>query len=185
MERLPELELSVSATTRAPRPGEQDGVDYHFLAPRGVRAPRASGEFRRARRLRRAPLRHAAHASSSGRVRAGVPVVLEIEVQGARQVRARDARGGAGVHRAALARCAAHAPVGPRHRRQRGGRAPPRGRRAGARRPATSSPTSSSTTASRRRSSELAAIVEARAAGLSRPSGRRRRGGATARGPLH
>ena len=31
MERLPELELSVSATTRSPRPGEGDGVDYHFL----------------------------------------------------------------------------------------------------------------------------------------------------------
>src|SRR4051812_18213114 len=30
-ERLPELELSVSATTRGPRPGESDGVDYHFL----------------------------------------------------------------------------------------------------------------------------------------------------------
>src|SRR3978361_557957 len=30
-ERLPELELSVSATTRTPRPGEQDGVHYHFL----------------------------------------------------------------------------------------------------------------------------------------------------------
>ena len=30
-ERVPELELSVSATTRAPRPGERDGVDYHFL----------------------------------------------------------------------------------------------------------------------------------------------------------
>ncbi|MGZ6697846.1 MAG: guanylate kinase, partial [Solirubrobacteraceae bacterium] len=31
-ERIPELALSVSATTRAPRPGERDGVDYHFLS---------------------------------------------------------------------------------------------------------------------------------------------------------
>ena len=31
-ERIPELELSVSATTRAPRPGETDGVDYNFLS---------------------------------------------------------------------------------------------------------------------------------------------------------
>jgi guanylate kinase len=30
-ERMPELGLSVSATTRAPRPGEEHGVDYHFL----------------------------------------------------------------------------------------------------------------------------------------------------------
>ena len=32
-EQVPELELSVSATTRAARPGERDGVDYHFLTP--------------------------------------------------------------------------------------------------------------------------------------------------------
>ena len=31
LSRVPSLELSVSATTRAPRPGEVDGVDYHFL----------------------------------------------------------------------------------------------------------------------------------------------------------
>ena len=31
LERIPELELSVSATTRRPRPGEEDGVAYHFL----------------------------------------------------------------------------------------------------------------------------------------------------------
>ena len=33
LERVPELELSVSATTRAPRPGEEHGVHYHFLTP--------------------------------------------------------------------------------------------------------------------------------------------------------
>ncbi|MHB1810133.1 MAG: hypothetical protein ACYCU0_12700, partial [Solirubrobacteraceae bacterium] len=31
MKRIPRLELSISATTRRPRPGELDGVDYHFL----------------------------------------------------------------------------------------------------------------------------------------------------------
>ena len=31
LERIPDLELSVSATTRSPRPGERDGVDYHFV----------------------------------------------------------------------------------------------------------------------------------------------------------
>jgi guanylate kinase len=85
-ERIPGLELSVSATTRAPRPGESDGIDYHFLGAdefdRRVRA----GEF-------------VEHATYSGRhygtlrselerrLSAGQPVVLEIEVQGARQVR--------------------------------------------------------------------------------------------------
>jgi guanylate kinase len=32
-ERIPDLHFSVSATTRAPRPGEVDGVDYHFVTP--------------------------------------------------------------------------------------------------------------------------------------------------------
>jgi len=31
LERVPELELAVSATTRGPRPGEEDGIHYHFL----------------------------------------------------------------------------------------------------------------------------------------------------------
>jgi guanylate kinase len=87
MERLPELQLSVSATTRAPRPGERDGVDYHFLTRPKFEQRVAAGEF----------VEHADYAGRSygtlrseleERVRAGAPVVLEIEVQGARQVRA-------------------------------------------------------------------------------------------------
>jgi guanylate kinase len=87
MERLPQLELSVSATTRAPRPGETDGVDYHFLTREQFDDRVAQGDF----------VEHADYAGRSygtlrseleQRVRAGVPVVLEIEVQGARQVRA-------------------------------------------------------------------------------------------------
>jgi guanylate kinase len=85
-ERMPELELSVSATTRRPRPGEKDGVDYHFLTPEEFERRVVAGEF-------------VEHATYSGnrygtlrselerRLRAGVPVVLEIEVQGARLVR--------------------------------------------------------------------------------------------------
>jgi guanylate kinase len=87
MERQPRLELSVSATTRAPRPGEQDGVDYHFLTREEFDRRVATGEF----------VEHADYAGRSygtlrseldARVDAGRPVVLEIEVQGARQVRA-------------------------------------------------------------------------------------------------
>jgi guanylate kinase len=87
MERVPELELSVSATTRGPRPGERDGVDYHFLTREQFDAKVAAEEF----------VEHADYAGRSygtlrseleARVHAGVPVVLEIEVQGARQVRA-------------------------------------------------------------------------------------------------
>jgi guanylate kinase len=87
MERVPALELSISATTRPPRPGERDGVDYYFMS---------SEEFER-RLDEDGFLEHAAYAGRrygtpraqlEGRLQAGVPVVLEIEVQGARQVRA-------------------------------------------------------------------------------------------------
>ena len=86
LERMPELELSVSATTRDPRPGESDGVDYHFLTPEQFEARVDAGDF-------------VEHANYSGnrygtlrselerRLAAGAGVVLEIEVQGARQVR--------------------------------------------------------------------------------------------------
>jgi guanylate kinase len=87
MEHLPELELSVSATTRPVRPGERGGVDYHFLTPEEFERRVQAGDF----------VEHADYAGRrygtlrselDGRVRAGAPVVLEIEVQGARQVRA-------------------------------------------------------------------------------------------------
>jgi guanylate kinase len=87
MARLPALELSVSATTRPPRAGERDGVDYHFLTRAEFDGRVAAGDF----------VEHADYAGRSygtlraellERVDAGVPVVLEIEVQGARQVRA-------------------------------------------------------------------------------------------------
>ena len=85
-ERMPELELSVSATTRRPRPGETQGVDYWFLTDEEFDNRVADGDF-------------VEHAQYSGRrygtlrseldrrIGAGHPVVLEIEVQGARQVR--------------------------------------------------------------------------------------------------
>jgi guanylate kinase len=86
LERVPELELSVSATTRRPRPGETQGVDYHFLSDAEFDRLVAAGEFvewaeysgRKYGTLR---------SELDDRVRAGRPVVLEIEVQGARQVR--------------------------------------------------------------------------------------------------
>ena len=86
LERVPGLELSVSATTRSPRPGEHDGVDYHFLTAEEFDRHVAAGDF-------------VEHATYSGnrygtlrselerQLKRGVPVVLEIELQGARQVR--------------------------------------------------------------------------------------------------
>jgi guanylate kinase len=85
--RVPGLELSVSATTRAPRPGEQDGRDYHFL-DRGEFDRRVDEgdflEFATFSGNRYGTLR----SEVERRLEAGSSVVLEIEVQGARQVRA-------------------------------------------------------------------------------------------------
>ena len=86
-DRVSGLELSVSATTRAPREGERDGVDYHFLSPGEFNERAEAGDF----------LEHATFSGNRyGTLRseiertldAGCSVVLEIEVQGARQVRA-------------------------------------------------------------------------------------------------
>ena len=87
LERVPELQLAVSATTRQPRPGEEDGVHYHFLTDAEFDKRVIAGEF----------LEHADYSGRrygtlrselEQRTNAGVPVVLEIEVQGARLVRA-------------------------------------------------------------------------------------------------
>ncbi len=87
LERVPELELSVSATTRQPRDGEGDGRDYHFLTPEEFDRRVEAGDF----------LEFATYSGNrygtlrseiERRLEAGHSVVLEIEVQGARQVRA-------------------------------------------------------------------------------------------------
>jgi guanylate kinase len=86
MERLPGLELSISATTRPPRAGERDGVDYYFLGPEEFERHVRAGDF----------VEHADYAGRrygtllselERRMEHGSAVVLEIEVQGARQVR--------------------------------------------------------------------------------------------------
>ncbi|MDP2711736.1 MAG: guanylate kinase [Solirubrobacteraceae bacterium] len=84
--RMPELQLSVSATTRRPRTGETQGEDYHFMTPDEFERHIAAGDF----------VEHADYAGArygtlrselQTRTAGGVPVLLEIEVQGARQVR--------------------------------------------------------------------------------------------------
>ena len=82
-EAMPEIEMSVSATTREPRAGEREGVDYHFMTDSEFDEAIAGGQF----------LEHAEYSGHrygtlhSEVDRRGAPVVLEIEVQGARQVR--------------------------------------------------------------------------------------------------
>lgn len=79
------LFLSISATTRAPRPGEQDGVQYHFLPRQAFEDKIAQGAF----------LEHARYVDNyygtleapvEEKLAAGLDVILEIEVQGAMQV---------------------------------------------------------------------------------------------------
>ncbi len=85
LDRFPAMKLSVSATTRAPRPGEEDGVDYRFLSPEQFQEGIDGDEF----------LEWAEYAGNRyGTLRSELerdahPLVLEIELQGARQVRER------------------------------------------------------------------------------------------------
>lgn len=81
------IQLSISFTTRAPRPGEQDGREYHFVGVEEFKQRRARGEF-----LESAEVHGNFYATSrlwiEERVQAGSDVLLEIDWQGARQVKA-------------------------------------------------------------------------------------------------
>ncbi len=87
LERVPDLELSISATTREPREGEVNGRDYHFLTPEEFDQRIAAEDF-----LEFATYSGHRYGTLRSEVRnrldEGQSVVLEIEVQGARQVRA-------------------------------------------------------------------------------------------------
>ncbi len=81
----PQVELSISFTTRAPRPGEVDGADYHFISREEFLRRRDDGEF-----LEWAQVHDNFYATSrewiSRRLAAGRDIVLEIDWQGAAQV---------------------------------------------------------------------------------------------------
>ena len=85
-EAVPDVAYSVSWTTRAPRPGEADGVNYHFVT---------RDEFERKKRARGFLEWAVVHGNLYGTTRAAVrreleqgrDIVLEIDVQGARAVR--------------------------------------------------------------------------------------------------
>ena len=78
--------VSVSATTRAPREGEKDGVNYHFLTREDFEQRIADGKF----------IEHAEYCQNlygtlvsevDGRLEQGLNVILEIEPQGAMKIR--------------------------------------------------------------------------------------------------
>ncbi len=86
---VPDLALSRSYTSRPPRPGERDGVDYHFITRDQFEARRADGEF-----LESADVFGHLYGTSVVDTRrhldAGRDLILVIDVQGAKQVRRLD-----------------------------------------------------------------------------------------------
>ena len=83
----PSLKLSISYTTRAPRPGEKDGVDYHFVDDTAFLGMQRRGEF-----LESAEVHGYRYGTSKTVITdvlaRGEDLILEIDWQGARQVRA-------------------------------------------------------------------------------------------------
>nr|NIL79313.1 Guanylate kinase [Rhodococcus kroppenstedtii] len=86
---LPDLFFSVSATTRAPRPGEVDGRDYRFVDPAVFDRMIEAGELLEWAEIHRGLHRSGTPAEPVRRaLAAGDPVLLEVDLQGARAVRA-------------------------------------------------------------------------------------------------
>jgi len=88
-DRIPDLYFSVSVTTRAPRPGEVDGVDYRFVSTERFQNLIDDGEL-----LEWAEIHGGLHRSGTPAApvreatRAGVPVLIEVDLAGARAVKA-------------------------------------------------------------------------------------------------
>ncbi|CDQ44094.1 guanylate kinase [Mycolicibacterium neoaurum] len=88
-DRIPDLHFSVSVTTRAPRPGEVDGVDYTFVSPAEFQRLIDDDEL-----LEWADIHGGLHRSGTpaapvrSATAAGVPVLIEVDLAGARAVKA-------------------------------------------------------------------------------------------------
>lgn len=87
-EQVPDLHFSVSATTRDPRPGEVDGLDYHFVSPERFQQLIDEG-----RMLEWADIHGGLHRSGTlsdpvmQAAAAGYPVLIEVDLAGARAVK--------------------------------------------------------------------------------------------------
>ena len=89
-ERLPQLVSSVSATTRPPRPGEQNEVDYFFLSPEEFQRRRTRGDFLESCEVfGRGYWYGTLNDQVAPILEAGKSVVLEVDVEGAKSVFAR------------------------------------------------------------------------------------------------
>jgi len=85
LQACPKLRLSISCTTRKPRPGEENGREYHFLSPEIFNQQKDAGAF-----LESATVHHHAYGTRQADVESllkqGSDVLLEIDWQGAAQV---------------------------------------------------------------------------------------------------
>jgi guanylate kinase len=87
-DRVPDLYFSVSATTRAARPGEVDGVDYHFVTPQAFQRLIDGGAL-----LEWADIHGGLHRSGTpaqpvwDATRSGRPVLIEVDLAGARAIK--------------------------------------------------------------------------------------------------
>lgn len=84
---VPPIELSISATTRAPRNGEENGIDYHFLTKEEFERRQAAGEFLEFVEVFRTGHYYGTLRSEvEARLAKGISVLLEIDVEGAAKV---------------------------------------------------------------------------------------------------
>jgi len=87
LENYPQVKLSVSATTRAPRPGEVDGVAYHFLTMEQFDAKIAAGQMLEYAVVHGTNKYGTLREPVERALAAGEKMILEIDIQGARQVK--------------------------------------------------------------------------------------------------
>ncbi|SFC33348.1 guanylate kinase [Marinospirillum celere] len=86
LDQLPHLEVSISHTTRAPRPGEEDGKNYHFVEREAFQQLVEQGAFFESAEVF-GNYYGTSQQAVEERLAAGVDVILEIDWQGAQQVR--------------------------------------------------------------------------------------------------
>jgi len=86
LKKIAGLEFSVSLTTRAPRPGEAEGIDYRFVSEEEFRRRKSSGELAESARVFES-LYGTPRGPLDAAVAAGRDILLEIDIQGARQIR--------------------------------------------------------------------------------------------------
>lgn len=85
---VPQMYFSVSATTRSPRPGEADGVDYHFVSSARFDAMIASNELLEWAEIHGGLQRSGTPAAPVfAQLDAGRPVLIEVDLNGARSIR--------------------------------------------------------------------------------------------------